>query len=230
MKQQSGAPRGAKRPPGDANGARPQRKWTQRRGEARRVQLIEAAVKLLHVRTLDEFSLELVARQADIPLTSIYHFYPDKLALMVAVAAHYNEQVAELLVKPYRLSSDATWEDLWTAMVRRVIRWYAATPGAGKLLIGGKAPPEVKLVDRKHDRILGALIEDIAARYFELPAVPDRTTVFYHAVEITDLLLQLSMIRSQRVTPLMVDHALIASKAYLREFLPKKLPRMKVDA
>jgi AcrR family transcriptional regulator len=218
------------RPPDGAGDSRNRRKWTQRRGAARRTQLIEAAVALLHTRELDEFSLELVARQAGIPLTSIYHFYPDKLALMMAVTGHYNEQLAGVLAKPYRLTSDSTWEDLWTAIVRRVIRWLKATPGAGRLLISGKMPPEVKLADRTYDRVHGALVESIIARHFELPALTERTTIFYHAVEITDLLLQLSMIRSQRITPRMVNHALIASQAYLREFLPKRLPRKDIQS
>ena len=110
-------------------------------------------------------------------------------------------------------------------MVARAVRYYDANPGARKLLIDGKVPADIKLADRVHDRVLGALLEATLDQHFELPEFPERQQVCYHVVEIADLMMQLSVIQSHRITPAMVRHAHLACVGYLRAFLPEKLPR-----
>lgn len=199
--------------------------WTQRRGEERRRQLIDAACALLEEHELDEISLEDVARRAGIPVASAYHFYADRNAVFAAAASRFGEAFAELLQRPYPSRSVESWEDVMVAAIRRAVRYYSAHPAARRLLIDGKVPPEIKLADRVHDQSLGALLETIVDRHFRLPQFPDRSMVFYHAVEIVDLMFLLSMMRWQRITPKMVEHAIAACLAYLRVFLPGKLPR-----
>jgi AcrR family transcriptional regulator len=197
---------------------------TQRRGEERRRRLVDAAAELLADREIDAISLEDVARRAGIPVTSAYHFYGDKLSLLAALAARYGEDFERILQRPLPVGRVKRWENVLELLIDRAVRYYAEHPAARKLLIDGKAPAEIKLADRLHDRAIGSLLESVLARHFELPEFPDRSAVFYHAVEIVDLMLQMSVIRSGRITPFMVRHARIASIAYLREFLPGSLP------
>jgi AcrR family transcriptional regulator len=199
--------------------------WTQRRGEERRQRLIEAAAALLADLELNEISLEDVARRAQIPTASAYHFYKDKHALLIALAAAYGEEFARLLRRPLPAAKINCWEDVLNLQITRAVRFYAANPAARKLLIDGKVPADIKLADRVHDREIGAILEATVAAHFELAQTAEQTAVFYHGVEIVDLMLQLSMIHSRRITAEMVRHARIASIAYVREFLPATLPR-----
>jgi hypothetical protein len=41
-----------------------------------------------------------IARDADIPVTSAYHFYPDKHRLLTALAVRYGEAFERIVVKP----------------------------------------------------------------------------------------------------------------------------------
>jgi AcrR family transcriptional regulator len=208
-----------------AAGVETRTQWTQRRGELRRLQLVDAASELLERYEIDEISLQLVAQHAGIPVASAYHFYPDKTALFIATAKRYSEDFGTILERPYRLARTASWEDVLRIAIDRAVRYYKAHPATGRLLIDGKAPAEIKLADRMNDRSLGALLETVLDRYFVLPRFAERATVFFHAVEIVDLMFLLSMIRSKRITPRMVVHARTACFAYLREFLPATLPR-----
>lgn len=198
---------------------------TQRRGEERRRQLIDAADELLRDREIDEISLDDVARRAKIPLTSAYHFYRDLHALLAALALRYGEEFVRLLQRPLPAEKISRWEDVLSLMVARAVRYYRANPGARKLLIDGKVPADIKLADRVHDRQLGTLLEETLAEHFELPDFPERQLACYHVVEIADLMMQLSMIESRRITPEMLRHAHLACVGYLRAFLPEKLPR-----
>ncbi len=197
----------------------------QKRGEERRRQLIDAAARLLAQRDIDEISLNDVASEARIPLTSTYHFYGDLHSLLAALAARYGEEFVQLLRRPLPAAKISTWQGLLQLMVARAVRYYDANPGARKLLIDGKVPADIKLADRVHDRVLGALLEATLDQHFELPEFPERQQVCYHVVEIADLMMQLSVIQSHRITPAMVRHAHLACVGYLRAFLPEKLPR-----
>jgi AcrR family transcriptional regulator len=198
---------------------------TQKRGEERRRQLIDAAAQLLQEREIDEISLNDVAAEAGIPITSTYHFYGDLHSLLAALAVRYGEEFVRLLQRPLPAAKISKWQDVLELMIARSVRYYGANPGARKLLIDGKVPADIKFADRLHDRVLGALVESTLARYFELPEFPERTRVFYHGVEIVDLMLQLSVIESRRITSAMTRHAHLACIGYLRAFLPEKLPR-----
>ena len=198
---------------------------TQKRGEERRQRLLDSAASLLAKREIAEISLEDIARNADIPVTSAYHFYPDKHRLLAALAAHYGEAFEQIVTKPLPAAQIQRWEDVIERLIDRAVRYYKDNPAARKLLIDGKSPSEIKLADRIHDRAIGALLEAAIARHFVLPEFAERSDVFYHAVEIVDVLLQVSVIRFGRITPTMVRHARIGSVAYLREFLPSALPK-----
>lgn len=205
--------------------ARPAPTRTQRRGELRRRQLIEAARELLVEREIDGISLEDIARRADIPVASAYHFYPTKLAVFAATATQLGSEIAAELRRPLPAARIRRWEDVLTMSIDRAVRYYARNPATGRLLIDPKSPAEIKLADRMNDRSLGILLEEMIGRHFVLPAIRDRARVFFHAVEIVDLMFLLSMIQEGRITRDMVAHARIAGIAYLREFLPRTLPR-----
>jgi len=197
---------------------------TQRRGEERRRRLLDAAAELLVDREIGEVSFEDIARRAGIPVTSAYHFYRDRHSVLVALAARYGDAFEQLVERPLSRSQVRRWEDVIERLIDRAVRYYAKNPAARRLLIGGEAPADIKLADRVHDREIGAMVENVMTRHFELPRFAERAAVFYHAVEIIDVLLQLSVIRSGRITPDMVRHAKIGSIAYLRAFLPATLP------
>lgn len=207
--------------PGTPLGAR----RTQKRGEERRQRLLDSAASLLAGREIADISLEDIARNADIPVTSAYHFYPDKHRLLTALAARYGEAFERIVVKPLPAAQIRRWEDVIERLIDRAVRYYKDNPAARKLLIDGKTPSDIKLADRVHDRAIGSLLETAIARHFVLLEFPERSDVFYHAVEIVDVLLQVSVIRFGRITPTMVRHARIGSVAYLREFLPSALPK-----
>jgi AcrR family transcriptional regulator len=200
---------------------------TQKRGEERRQRLLDSAAAMLSRREIAEISLEDIARDADIPVTSVYHFYPDKYRLLAALAARYGEAFERILTRPLPTAQIKRWEDVIERLIDRAVRYYRENPAARKLLIDGKTPSEIKLADRLHDRALGSLLEAAVARHFVLPEFAERSDIFYHAVEIVDVLLQVSAIRFGRITPAMVRHVKIGSVAYLREFLSPALPRVR---
>jgi AcrR family transcriptional regulator len=201
------------------------RKGTQRvRGIARRRLLLDAARSLLETRELDEISLGDVAAHAGVPKGSAYHFYEDIKDLYTALLAETEEELltAQRLAITERITS---WPDVVRILIERGVQHYASHPASRQLQIGPKTPPYLKLRDRQSDERLGGIYQEQLQAFFELPEIPNRSRVFFHAVEIADLMFGLSVLESGEITPQMSQEATRAAVAYLRLYLPEKLPR-----
>ena len=108
--------------------------------------------------------------------------------------------------------------------MQRAVAIYREQPAYAQLIIGSKAPPEIKLADRDSDAQIGKLFEEIISQHFDYTPFPKHDEVFFYAVEIVDLLLSLSVIKYDVITDQMATEAQIAALAYLREYMPARLP------
>lgn len=191
---------------------------------ARREQLLSAARALLDELELDEISLGDVAARAGVPKGSAYHFYEDIKDLYAALLALTEEEVLKTqgaaITEPVR-----EWGDVIRILIRRGVAFYNADRPACQLQIGPKTPPELKLRDRRSDVALGGIYQQQLRAWFEVPDFPNAPQVFFRAVEIADLMFGLSVLESGRITGEMGAEAERAVMAYLKTYLPEKLPR-----
>jgi AcrR family transcriptional regulator len=201
------------------------RKSTLRKnGIARRQQLIQAARTLLETRDLDQVSLGEVAAAAKIPKGSAYHFYDDIKDLYASLLANMEEELLAVLDAPI-YSKVRDWQHVVALLNERGVAFYAASRASTQLQIGPKVPTDLKLRDRQNDATVGRIYERHIDSMFELPEIPARATIFFRAVEIADLMFSLSVLEHGCITPEMAQEASRAMCAYLRCYIPEKLPR-----
>jgi len=193
-------------------------------GIARRKRLLTAARGLLARHDLDEISLADVARIARIPKGSAYHYYGDIMDLYVQLIAVLGEEMLEDVRRPVRVGANDAWTDIVAALVRRGAHYFDHHRAARQLLISPKTPPQLKLRDRQSDRQIGKLFEEHIDRQFVLPERPERTAIFFRAVEIADLMFSLSMLEHGAIKPEMTEEAIRAVIGYLRAHFPATLP------
>jgi AcrR family transcriptional regulator len=199
---------------------------TSARGDARRKRLLESARYLLRSTRLSELTLSAVAKHARVPKGSAYFFYEDITALYASLLTVIEEELHALLLKPLRRVANE-WQDVIGELIDRGSTWYAQDAAARQLIIGVDTPPALKMHDRASDIELGKIFEDHVASAFKLPAIAERSALFFRAVEIADLMFCLSMLEHGRVTPEYGAEAKRAAVAYLESYLPKKLRRVK---
>lgn len=202
----------------------------QARGLARREKLLDAAIKLLAERPLEQISLSDIAEQAGIPVSSAYNFYANVNGVYSALAQRFAEELDRAIAEPYTGSEAESWQTIVETAVARATCLYNQRPDYRQLILGGKAPAEIKLSDRVNDEAIGQLIIDAIAQHFVPPEFPRRTDVFFFAVEIADLLFMLSQIRHGEITDEMCEEAKGAMVGYLRGYLPQHLPRREVTS
>lgn len=200
------------------------RKAPQARGLERRRRLLESARTLLASHDLDDLTLSDVAAHARMPKGSAYFFYADIGDLYAALQAVHQQELIETLQQPIR-KPIRRWQDVVAALNARGMAYYESNPAARQLQIGPKTSPDLKLRDRRSDERLGKLFEQHVDTFFVLPAIRERASVFFRAVEIADLMFSLSVIEHGTITRAMCAEADRACIAYLESYLTESLPR-----
>ena len=208
----------------NATAVKTRRKSSYAKGLERRKQLADAASRLLKDNPLDNISLKDIAAEAGIPVGSAYHFYTNAHDVFIDVAQQFSDTLGDAIAKPYVGDCTSSWQGLFGEAIRRAVKIYRDQPAYAQLIIGSKAPPEIKLADRDSDAEIGKLFEEIISRHFEYTPFPSHDEVFFHAVEIVDLFLSLSVIKHNEITDAMAAEAETAAIAYLREYMPARLP------
>jgi len=199
--------------------------YTHERGDIRRQKLIDAAIELLSQRDIDEVSFVDIARYAKVPAASAYHFYRNKNDLLASLVAYYHEEVNEFVLREYDAKTINNWSDIIDQIITRAAEYFKDKDVARKLFYSGKAPPEIKLLDRTGDKEIGNNIEQVLDRHFVLPAIPDKNLVFFILVELIDTVFTLSVTEHGMISDKFLEETRRVCKAYLRTYLPDVLLR-----
>lgn len=138
-----------------------------------RAALVEAGLKALESAGVGELSLRALAREVGVSATAVYRHFPDKQALLAALAQAGIEQMAAWQKQAAAQSGSA---DAFAATGRAYVRWALANPALFKLVFGqcrevGSAVfgnNEAAQMLRAHASRLGA--DDAGTRRFMLQA------------------------------------------------------------
>lgn len=196
---------------------------TQARGRLRRKIILNSARKLLETHELDALSLGDVAEDAGVPKGSAYHFFASIADVYSELSKQIAEELREDQLQPFT-HGVTSWQEVISVGVDRGVAFFNGSTAARQLLLGPKAPPEIKRADRGNDYDIGRAFQRNISQYFVLPDMPERDVLFYRAVEIADLMFCLSVLDHGIITPAMTEEAKKATCAYLSLYLPTYLP------
>jgi AcrR family transcriptional regulator len=191
---------------------------TRAPGRKRRKALLDSAYDLLCENDIEDVSFRDIARRAEVPEGSAYHFFANRFDIFSALTEVLSEQFAAAHSEPVPPSRRKSWQDLASYLVDVGAGVYAMSPPARQLLIGGKTPPEVKQADRMNDRAVGDAMYQSFARYYDIADSREMRNAFYYFIEITDLMFTLSIIEFGEITPAMLAEAKRAGVAYLETY------------
>lgn len=206
-------------------GRRRQRKHVQERGENRRRKLLDAAEKLLDTMPVEELSFRQVCDKAGVPEGSAYHFFANRYDLLSALTTRLAERFSIEYQKPVPSRLVTTWQDLVDIISDRAVKMYRENPAAVQIWLSGRTPAEVRLADHVSDNQVSAVIRSVFARFFVLPELPRDLDIFFYFLELSDVILSLSVIEHGAITNRMIEESRRAGKAYLGTYLPPVLER-----
>lgn len=180
----------------------------QQRSESRMRRALEAAEKLLREDGLEACTIPEVAKVADVPRAAIYRYFPDRLALLAAMAAASMDQLGEAIRTRVEPESRASSRAVLEHAVDETVRFYNADPVASILQFNGP----FGAIDREtHHRKSGLLIQTMLPR---LPAGISEGKLAL-TIEIIFACLRYGYFRDGRVTKTIAAEALRAANAFL---------------
>ncbi|WP_282339845.1 TetR/AcrR family transcriptional regulator [Pseudomonas sp. PS02288] len=193
--------------------------------QARIDAILVAARALLAEQGVGGLSVYSVAERAQIPPSSVYHFFAGVPALLQALTAEVHAAFRACLAEPIASEDLRTWRDLSRIVEARMLAIYAEDAAARQLILTQHGLAELVQADRQHDLELGRLMQALFDRHFVLPALPTEIEVFALAMELGDRVYARSMQQHGRITPRLAEEGRRVFDAYLGLYLPEFLPR-----
>jgi AcrR family transcriptional regulator len=199
------------------------------RSQARIDSILDAARTLLAAEGVASLSIYSVAERAEIPPSSVYHFFASVPALLEALTADVHAAFRESLEQPIDHTELNNWRDLSRLVEARMLAIYKEDAAARQLILAQHGLTEVTQADRQHDIELGNLMHAMFARHFQLPVLPDDVDVFALAIELADRVYARSMQLHDGITERMAEEGMRVFDAYLSLYLPPYLPKHTAD-
>lgn len=195
------------------------RKPAQDRSRERVERVMSAAERLLLESGPERASIPEVARLSGVPRASIYQFFPNKYALLLAIADRHLAQISALIGQLDGEQGPLALDRLAALAIRTTADYYNNNPVASMLILGGPMSREAYLSQEVSIQDIGRQLRTLLGRYRPELTLPEDPDVMTLAVEVAFACLKHAYFTQARISDAMVDQARIAALAYLRTWL-----------
>ena len=202
-------------------------KFTSQQGRVRRQKLLVGARTLSETRAVNDISLADVCEKAGIPRASAYHFFPNVEAIFLALRFLNAIEIFEALN-----SVDAAdfnrWQGYLTALIEKGASIFREDNVKAKLVYETNTPDFEGdgFGTQIDDQIIELFYSKLAARYV-MPEFKDIKDVLLVGYSIANGVFMMSYRLEGSVNEHYLQEAITAAIAYLRCYLPEKLPLKK---
>ena len=199
--------------------ARVRREPRQARSRARVAQILAAADEILSTEGFEALTVRRIAQEAVVPVGSIYQFFPDKAAVVDALARGYigefDGAIEELVADAEAYAAEesvavdsstatptgtATAKSNWADPVGRLVDEFAglyrSRPGYVALWSGRHLSPELARADEANNLAIAAGVRRILVARGILADGPELDLDAQVAVHVADVLLQFAFSRA----------------------------------
>lgn len=209
----------AKRPPRRTTPRKP----LQDRGRARYETILDVLESLLTETDWDQVGYYKIVERAGMPAASIYHFFPTKSALFMALAERYLEHFRSESRAFSESCNFPRWQEFIAARQKLAVEYYNTHRAAMKLILGTQPFLEIRRSDSSTNRVISDQIIGSFRRMYELPYIQDPDRKFLVVMAIGDAVWRTSFEEHGYITPVYAEEATRAVIAYCRTFLPEEL-------
>jgi AcrR family transcriptional regulator len=177
--------------------------------------MLDACAYLVDEIGYEGLTTTLLAERAEVAIGSVYQFFPDKRAIVQALALRNMDAYLQRLADRFANEVFAYWWDGVDAAIDEYIAMHRAVPGFRTLHFGDVV--DVHLLDEEQDNnaVIADRLADLLVERFML-GDPDRLKFALQiAVEASDALIKLAFRRAQHGD----EAVLTEAKALIREYL-----------
>lgn len=187
----------------------------QGRSVARVQRMLDACADLVDEIGYEGLTTTLLAERAEVAIGSVYQFFPDKRAIVQALALRNMDAYLQRLSARFTNEVFAHWWDGVDAAIDEYIAMHRAVPGFRTLHFGDVV--DVHLLDEEQDNnaVIADRLADLLVERFMLGDRVRLKFALQIAVEASDALIKLAFRRAQHGD----ESVLVEAKALIREYL-----------
>jgi AcrR family transcriptional regulator len=160
----------------------------QARSTARLTALLDAAASAIQELGYERLTTAMVAERAGASIGTVYRYFPDRIAVLQALAARNLERVLTGMTDAYSDLGNSTWREAVLAGYDVYVAAFRTEPGFGSLRGGDVLdlrPPTTPTT--VNSQVAELMCAAIAAR-FGTSATADAQFAFENAIEVMDAL------------------------------------------
>jgi len=191
----------------------------QGRSLARVSRMLDACAELMDEIGYDGLTTTLLAERAGVAIGSVYQFFPDKRAIVLALAQRNIESYVERLSTKIASGELTHWWDAVDAAMDEFIDMNRSTPGFRTLRFGDVVDRNLLDADRDNDTVLAEQLGKVLVGAFGVPESDRLLFSLAIAVEMADGLIKLAFRRD----PDGDEEVLSEAKKIVKEYLLRKV-------
>jgi AcrR family transcriptional regulator len=191
----------------------------QARSRERLRRVLDAAGEVLAAEGAAAFTTTLIAAHAGVPIGSVYRFFPDKEAIVEALAVRYWSELEDLVAGVADADEATPIEDPVAVVLDVLIAGFRARPGFLALWYGGLRTERIRDATRPTRTAIARSIDRILARHWPNAARRTRIRVAEMVVLTGDGLLREAFRRDRRGDRVVLAETKLMLRAYLADRL-----------
>ena len=108
----------------------------QARSTARLAALLDAAAQVVDEIGYERLTTAMVAERAGASIGTVYRYFPDRIAVLQALAARHAERLTDRVIAELRDEQHADWQSAITAALEIIVQAFRDEPGFASLRYG----------------------------------------------------------------------------------------------
>jgi AcrR family transcriptional regulator len=181
--------------------------------------MLDACAELVDEVGYDGLTTTLLAERASVAIGSVYQFFPDKRAIVQALAMRNVEAYVTRVGARIKGGGVAAWPDAVDAAMDEFIDMHRTTPGFRTLHFGDVVDRYLLDEERDNDTVIAEQLGALLVEGYGLPDSPVLRLSLSIAVELGDALVKLAFRRDPDGDPAVLGEA----RTIVREYLTRNL-------
>lgn len=197
---------------------------TQARSRARVALILDAASRVVVERGVDELTTTAVAQEAGIPVASIYQYFPDRDAVLLAIVERDTEEMDGQIRLDLAAHQPASVAELIETVMGSFLAVYARRPAFMRIWLRGRTNAAVHEHCMQHNRSIAAELFPYATAVGVIaPETPERVGEF--VVEMGDRMFQLAFESDPDGDPFLIAEGRRLLTRYLEPYAARRADR-----
>lgn len=191
----------------------------QARSTARLTALLDAAASVVDEIGFERLTTAMVAERAGASIGTVYRYFPDRIALLQAIAARNLERLFARVSDEIGDPRHAHWSAAMGSAFEILVESYRSVPGFRGLRVGDVVDLRPAPCERTYNSIIADRLLDRLIERFGVQDNPDLRVRFEAAIEVADALVSRAFARDSQGDERFLETARGTVYAMLKPYL-----------